>query len=77
MVCQPNIEDHVSNKEVLKRASLPSTESILLQVQLHWADHVIRMEDVCMPKEVFFATSASVKKESVIVVLQESVTMIS
>ena len=56
---------------------LPSIESILLQVQLHWADHVIRMEDVCMPKEVFFATSASVKKESVIVVLQESVTMIS
>ena len=28
-------QDHVLNKEVLKRASLPSTESILLQVQLH------------------------------------------
>ena len=28
-------QDHVSNEEVLKRASLPSIESILLQVQLH------------------------------------------
>ena len=39
---------HVSNEEVLKRASLPSIESILLQVQLRWAGHVTRMEDVRM-----------------------------
>ena len=48
-------QDHVSNEEVLKRASLPSTESILLQLQLCWAGHVTRMEDVCMPKAVFFS----------------------
>ena len=41
-------QDHVSNEEVLKRASLPSIESILLQVQLRWAGHVTRMEDVRM-----------------------------
>ena len=35
-------QDHVSNEEVLKRASLPSIESILLQVQLRWAGHVTR-----------------------------------
>ena len=40
--------DYVSNEEVLKRASLPSIESILLQVQLRWAGHVTRMEDVRM-----------------------------
>ena len=45
----------MSNDEVLKRASLPSIESILLQVQLRWAVHVTRMEDVCMPKAVFFS----------------------
>ena len=45
-------QDHVSN-EVLKRANLRSIEFILLQMQLRWAGHVTRMEDVRMPKEVF------------------------
>ena len=48
-------QDHVSNEEVFKRASLPSIESILLKVQLRWAGHVIRMEDFRMPKAVFFS----------------------
>ena len=48
-------QDHVSNEEILKRASLPSIESTLLQVQLRWAGHVTKMEDVCMPKAVFFS----------------------
>ena len=46
-------QDHVSNEEVLKTASLPSIESILLQVQLRWAGLVTRMEDICMPKAIF------------------------
>ena len=48
-------KDHVSNEEVLKRASLPSTESILLQVQLLWAGHVTGIEEVRMPKAFFFS----------------------
>ena len=48
-------QDHVSNEEVLKIASLPSIESILHQVQLRWTGQVTRMEDVGMPKAVFFS----------------------
>ena len=31
-----------------------SIESILLQLQLHWAGHVARMEDTRSPKAVIF-----------------------
>ena len=48
-------QDYVSNEEVLKRASLPSTESILLQKQLRFFGHVTSMEDVRMPKAVFIS----------------------
>ena len=48
-------QDYVSNEEVLKRANLPSIESILLQVQLRLAGHVSRTEDARMPKPVFFS----------------------
>ena len=47
-------QEYVINKEVLKRASLPSLECTLLQQQLRWAGHVARMEDSRMPKAVFF-----------------------
>ena len=67
-------QDYISNEKVLKRASLPSKESILLRVQLRWAGHVTRMEDECMPKAVF---SVSSKKESAFEMLQESVTKTS
>ena len=50
-------------KEVLKRASLPSIESILLQVQLRWAGHGTRMEYVYMPKAVFFCELQEGKRD--------------
>ena len=39
--------------QILKKASVPSIESILFKVQLHWAGHVSRMENTCMPNAVF------------------------
>ena len=56
-------QDHLSNEEVLKSASLPSIESILLPVQLRWADHVTRMADVHMPKAVFFSELQGGKRD--------------
>ena len=56
-------QDHVSNEEVIKRASLPSIESILLRVQLRWAGHVTRMEDVRMSKAVFFSKLQEGKRD--------------
>ena len=56
-------QDHVSNEEVLKRASLPRIKSILLQVQLCWAGHITRMEDVRMPKAIFFSELQEGKRD--------------
>ena len=56
-------QDHVSNEKVLKRTSLPSMESISLQVQLRWAGHVTRMEDVRVPKVVFLSELQEGKRD--------------
>ena len=56
-------QDYMSNEEVLKRASLPSIESVLLQVQLRWAGHVTRMEEVLMPKAIFFSELQEGKRD--------------
>ena len=59
----------MSNEEVLKKASLPSIESILLQVQLRLAGHVPRIEDIRMSKAVSFSELQEGKRD---VVLQET-----
>ena len=56
-------QDHVSNEDVLKRAILLSIESISLQVQLRWAGLVTKMEDVRMPKAVFFSELQEGKRD--------------
>ena len=56
-------QDHVSNEDVLSRASVPSIESTLLQLQLGWAGHVARMEDTRMPKAVFFGELSTGKRD--------------
>ena len=57
-------QNHVSNKEVLKTASLLSIEYILLQVQLRWAGHVTRTEDASNPKAVFTSELQQGKRDN-------------
>ena len=56
-------QDHVSNEKALKRVSLPSIESLLLQVQLRSVSHITRMEDVRLPKAVFFSELQEGKRD--------------
>ena len=56
-------QDYVSDEEVRKKASLPSIDSILLQVQLRLAGHVSRTEDARMPKPVFFSELQNGKRD--------------
>ena len=56
-------QNYVSNEETLKRDSLPRIESVLLQVQLRWAGNVTRMENICMPKVVFFSKLQEGKRD--------------
>ena len=46
-------EDRVTNQEVLRRAALPGIEALIIQSQLRWSGHVMRMEDSRLPKQLF------------------------
>ena len=52
-------EDRVTNQEVLRRAALPGIEALIMQSQLRWTGHVIRMEDNRLPKQLFCSELAS------------------
>ena len=51
-------EDRVTNQEVLRRAATPGIEAMIMQAQLRWTGHVIRMEDSRLPKQLFFSELA-------------------
>ena len=47
-------QDRIPDTEVLARADLPSIYTILMQSQLRWAGHVVRMSDDRLPKKLLF-----------------------
>ena len=46
-------EDRVTNQEVLCCSSMPGVEVLIMKAQLRWTSHVMRMEDSCLPKQIF------------------------
>ena len=47
-------QERVPDTEVLTRANLPSIHTILMQSQLRWAGHVLRMPDHRLPKKILY-----------------------
>ena len=47
-------QDRVSNLQVLEKSGLPSIESLLIQRQLRWTGHVVRMSDSRIPKMLLY-----------------------
>ena len=48
-------KDKIPDTEVLTQANLSSIHTILMQTQLCWAGHVVRMPDHRLPKKLLFS----------------------
>ena len=53
-ICEKMNQDKIPEAEVLRRASLPSIHTILMQSQLCWAGYVVGMPDHQLPKRMFY-----------------------
>jgi len=47
-------QDRVPHTDVLEICGITGIESMLLQAQLRWVGHVVRMPDTRIPKQVFY-----------------------
>ena len=47
-------QDMIPNTEVLKKYNMPGIEVLLLQAQLRWCGHLVRMKDDRIPRAVFY-----------------------
>ena len=52
-------EDRVTNQAVLHRANLPGIEAMIMQAQLRWSGHIMRMGDHRIPKQLFCSELAN------------------
>ena len=51
--------DRVTNQEVLDRANSTRIEAKILQAQLRWTGHVIRMDETRIPRQLFYGELVS------------------
>ena len=52
-------QDKITNNEVLQRAKMEGMEAMQMTAQLRWVDHVYRMSENCMPKQIFYSELSS------------------
>ena len=55
-------QDKVPDTEVLHRADMTSIHTLISKNQLHWAGHVVRMDDNRLPKRIFYGELATGKR---------------
>ncbi|XP_072934955.1 uncharacterized protein [Epargyreus clarus] len=48
-------QDRIPNTEVLRRTKLSGMEAMLMNRQLRWCGHLVRMNDSRLPKAVFYS----------------------
>ena len=51
--------DKVTNKEILERTGLPSMEDLLIQKNLRWTGHLMRMSPDRLPKQILYSQLSS------------------
>ncbi|PZC74586.1 hypothetical protein B5X24_HaOG207638 [Helicoverpa armigera] len=56
-------QDRISNTEVLRRSNMYGMEALLMQRQLRWCGHVLRMDNQRLPKAVFYSEMAEGKRK--------------
>ena len=54
-------QDKVPDTEVLHHADTTSIHTLISKNQLRWSGHVVRMDDNCLPKHIFYGELATGK----------------
>ena len=57
-ILQITWQDKATNNSVLKRAGIPSMNTLLKQRRMHWLGHVVRMDDGRISKDILYGELA-------------------
>lgn len=47
-------QDHFSNLEILDDTEFTSSDTLTIRTQMEWVGEIIRMDDHCMPRQLFY-----------------------